>query len=620
MAQNYQRLSQLITTFGPGSMVDLPKRSVIVGGLDQWEMASGAFESVVEPRLTAALQRRFQGDADAPPRSISLRTPPMAHETPGRIPPGVGVFIFPTWFVCERVDEQHTKGASVRRRRLVRWDDLEAPRRVQFRFDDGAKSEVTPIRFVAACEKGHIQDIDWRWVVHQNADPKCQHSMWLQEKGTSADPTDTEIVCDCGAKLSLEQLFAPRRLGRCRGEQPWLGTGAREACTNDLRLLTRTATNTYFAQVATVISLPTTEDALTKVVEEHFANLSWVTDSKEVGYARKSNPLVSAALEGYTDEQVFERLNQVRQNVTSDANRPPKYAEYDFFSNGRPAFGENTPKSQFYAQTLERTLWEEPGSGLDLSSIASVVAIHRLREVCCLYGFTRFEAAPTPHDGAFEDISLAVDSAPLSREISWFPAIEQFGEGIFLKFSPVAVERWLRRASVAARKTVLETGYNQWLNRMNQAGVLPFPGPAYVMLHSLSHALMVEIALDCGYPASSLKERVYALESKGDEPPRNGILIYTASTGSQGTLGGLVELAPRIGRIFASALDRIRLCSNDPICSDHSPHLYTDDRALHGAACHGCLFVAETSCEMRNQLLDRSLLVETMGDGMSSFF
>ena len=181
-------------------------------------------------------------------------------------------------------------------------------------------------------------------------------------------------------------------------------------------------------------------------------------------------------------------------------------------------------------------------------------------------------------------------------------------------------EDWLKRQPVAERRGELETGYNQWLNRMGQAGTLPFPGPAYVMLHSLSHALMVEIALDCGYPASSLKERVYALEGIAGEPPRHGILIYTASSGSQGTLGGLVELAPQIGRIFSSALDRIRLCSNDPICSDHSPGRFTDDRALHGAACHGCLFVAETSCEMRNQLLDRSLLIRTMGGKDSNFF
>jgi hypothetical protein len=133
---------------------------------------------------------------------------------------------------------------------------------------------------------------------------------------------------------------------------------------------------------------------------------------------------------------------------------------------------------------------------------------------------------------------------------------------------------------------------------------------------------MSEIALDCGYPASSLKERVYALP--GAEGAANyercGILIYTASPGAQGTLGGLVAVAPRFARILKSALDRSLICSNDPICADHEPDGRSGDRSTHGAACHGCLLIAETSCEMRNLFLDRSLIVKTMSDDRSAFF
>jgi Domain of unknown function (DUF1998) len=140
-----------------------------------------------------------------------------------------------------------------------------------------------------------------------------------------------------------------------------------------------------------------------------------------------------------------------------------------------------------------------------------------------------------------------------------------------------------------------------------------------VLLHSLSHALITEIALDCGYPASSLKERVYALPSSG-ESQRYGILIYTATAGAQGTLGGLVGTAPRFAEILRNALDRSRICSNDPVCADHEPDDRSGDRATHGAACHGCLLIAETSCEMRNLFLDRHLLVPTMAAGGSALF
>ena len=131
---------------------------------------------------------------------------------------------------------------------------------------------------------------------------------------------------------------------------------------------------------------------------------------------------------------------------------------------------------------------------------------------------------------------------------------------------------------------------------------------------------MSEIALDCGYPASSLKERVYALAGMDPAQGRFGILIYTATAGAQGTLGGLVGSVPRFSHILASALQRAAICSNDPVCADHEPDDRSGDRATHGAACHGCLLIAETSCEMRNLFLDRNLLVPTMANDGASFF
>jgi hypothetical protein len=144
--------------------------------------------------------------------------------------------------------------------------------------------------------------------------------------------------------------------------------------------------------------------------------------------------------------------------------------------------------------------------------------------------------------------------------------------------------------------------------------------PEYVMAHSLAHALMSEVALDCGYPASSLKERLYVLPRVAGQPIQCGILIYTATAGNQGTLGGLVEVTRRFVRILKSALERERLCSGDPVCADHDPTTADDDRTLHGAACHGCLLVAETSCEARNLFLDRALIVDTVGQTGAGFF
>jgi hypothetical protein len=618
MTKNAQRLSQLISTFGPGAMIDLPTRSVLVGGLEQWDMRGDAFRTIPEPRLTARLERllKDQGRLD-PAERLSLRTPPVSADR-NSVPRGVAAPVFPTWFVCEQVETITAGARNVRRRRLVRWQDLDTKGRRRYNFDDGRKSDVTPIRFVCACEKGHLQDIEWRWVVH-GAVP-CQEPMWVEEKGTSADPADTSIVCDCGRSLSLQDAFQPGRLGKCRGDRPWLLDRDPNGCGDNLKLLTRTATNTYFPQVYTVISLPTEEDELTQLVHDLSGDLGMVQSVADVATAKRFNPKISATLGAYADEDIFDRLQRIREGATVDGNRSPKLSEFDAFACGRPEIGRNDPSAKLYAQTLPRDAWADPEAELDLSVIRNLVAVHRLREVSCLYGFTRFEAAPTGADGEIEDIQLAVRGAPISRDADWLPAIEQFGEGIFIHFDEEAIARWLQNKAQQRNEKLL-AGYGHWQKRFG--GKAPqYPGTPYVLLHSISHALMAEIAVECGYPASSLKERVYSLSGGrgGGDFDRCGILIYTASAGAQGTLGGLVATAPRFARILRGALERLRICSNDPVCADHEPDDRSGDRATHGAACHGCLLIAETSCEIRNLFLDRSLLLQIMSEENAAFF
>ncbi|MGZ2505212.1 DUF1998 domain-containing protein [Rhizobium leguminosarum] len=620
MTKNAQRLSQLISTFGPGAMIDLPTRSVVVGGLEQWDMKGNAFTTLAEPRLTMRLEQilKEQGRLNSAAH-LSLRTPPISANARDGIPNGVAAPVFPTWFICEQVETNASVVITTRRRRLVRWQDLDSKGRRRFQFDDGRKSDVTPIRFVCACDNGHLQDIDWRWVVHGSV--ACQEAMWVEEKGTSADPADTNVICGCGRHLSLQDTFQPGRLGKCRGERPWLLDRDPAGCGDNLKLLTRTATNTYFPQVHTVISLPSEEDELSQLVEDLSGDLVGVQTVEDVGQAKRFNPKVAASLGPFADDEIFARLVRIREGAKSDASRSPKLAEFDTFASGSPEIGTNHPTAKLYAQTLARAEWANPAAEIDISGIKNLVAVHRLREVSCLYGFTRFEAAPTSADGDIEDVQLSVRGAPISRDADWLPAIEQFGEGIFIHFDEIAIKDWLHADATAHRNQQLLVGYNHWQKRFT--GKAPaYPGTSYVLLHSISHALMAEIALDCGYPASSLKERVYALSSKkgAGEIDRCGILIYTASTGAQGTLGGLVATAPRFASILKNALERLGICSNDPVCADHEPDDRSGDRATHGAACHGCLLIAETSCEMKNLFLDRSLLIPTMSGDQSGFF
>ena len=121
-----------------------------------------------------------------------------------------------------------------------------------------------------------------------------------------------------------------------------------------------------------------------------------------------------------------EEVAKVRAGASTDSGRSPKLSEFDLFASGRPEIGQNRPDAKLYAQTLPRAAWADPSAGLDLSVIRNVVAVHRLREVSCLYGFTRFEAAPTSADGELEDVALAVRGAPISQGQDWLPAGRHF--------------------------------------------------------------------------------------------------------------------------------------------------------------------------------------------------
>ena len=288
---------------------------------------------------------------------------------------------------------------------------------------------------------------------------------------------------------------------------------------------------------------------------------------------------------------------------------PVKVAEFEILNMGTDPIGENDSRSKFYAQTLPREEWDPDDNAL-FASIDNLVLVHRLREVMALLGFTRFEAVNPDKDG---ELDLEVTRAALAETITWLPAVENRGEGVFVSFKKDEIERWLERPKVQAHGQKIEAGWQAWAEQRHRPGD-GFPGLPYVMMHSLSHMLMTSIALDCGYPASSLRERVYA----GDGG--YGILIYTGSSDSEGTLGGLVEAGHRFTEHLRRALRDNLLCSNDPVCAEHTPDASYEQRPLQGAACHGCLLISETSCEQRNDFLDRAVVVPTVSTSDAAFF
>jgi hypothetical protein len=589
-AHGQVRRGQVITTYGPGALIDLPRHSAIVGGLDTWPKV-GDLEEILEPRLTRKLQ--IMTDVVAP----RLYAPPPVENDPRQPNRGIGVWRFPEWFVV-----QETGGGEERERsrRLVHRKALDEKGRFNSR-------SVVATRFVRACPKGHVDDLDWQRFVH-GAQDGCRRQLWLDERGTSGDLADLVVRCECGKSRSLYEatLLDMNPLGTCRGARPWLGRNTNEDCNLPSRLLIRTASNAYFPQVVNVLSLPDRGSGVETAVQELWDMLQAV-DSLASLAVFKRIPKVTEKLAPFSDEEVLKAVNAIKGGKAEE--RSVKQVELDALLAAPEGFGDDVPIDQnFHARRLPDQAWRRSQRSDD---IEAVIQLHRLREVLALVGFTRLEAVTPDIQGEYE---TDVERAQIALDPSWFPAVENRGEGIFIQLRAPVVMNWLSQPAVEQRVAALASGHLQWIKDRKIQRL--FPGGPYVLLHTLSHLLIQSLAMRCGYPASSIRERVYA-DILGQ---RFGILLYTGSPDAEGTLGGLVQQARHFEEHLVQALRTSALCSNDPICAQHVPGKSLENRWLHGAACHGCALVAETSCEMRNDYLDRALVVPVLGVRDAAFF
>lgn len=590
-ARGQIRRGQVITTYGPGALIDLPQHSAIVAGLETWPKKND-LEEIVEPRLTNWLQ-----SVTGVP-SPRLYAPPPESSDPSKPPSSIGAYRFPEWFLV-----QETRGSEERERsrRLVHRKGLDHRNRL-----DGL--QVVAIRFVRACPRGHVDDIDWRRFVHREPDDRCTRQLWLDERGTSGDLSELFVRCECKTSRGLYEAsdIGANALGTCRGARPWLGKHANEACDQPSRLLIRTASNAYFPQVVSVLTLPDRGSEAETAVRELWDDLQIVEDEAGLSFMKRK-PAVMERLAPFSDEEVLDAIQSVKSGGLGD--RPPKHVELDAILAAPEGFGDDVPVDpSFHARRLPEHSWRRSER---FSGIEAVIQLHRLREILTLIGFTRFDAITPDIDGEYES---DVQSADIAREPQWFPAVENRGEGIFLQLSAPAVKSWLARPAVVQRIEGLEYGYRKWAENRKVKHL--YPGGPYVLLHTLSHLLIQSLAMRCGYPASSIRERIY----RDDMAERYGILLYTGSPDAEGTLGGLVQQARYVEDHLLAALRMGELCSNDPICAQHEPGTSMEERWLHGAACHGCALLAETSCEMRNDYLDRALVVPALGVPGAAFF
>jgi hypothetical protein len=559
------RRAQMITTYGVGSLIALGSESFMVAGIDHWpDPVPGQEQFIHEPRLEHQLKVH------------GFRLPPASEEEKrGDVP----MVRFPVWHSCPE------SGVLAEYWKWGRTSGV-ASCTVHDR-------ELVPSRFVMACVHGHITDFPYkRWVHGGAAYTEACQELKIKSSGRSAALRDIEISCSCGRKRSMDGALskgALAKIARCPGHYPWLGSDVRaEGCDQVPRAMQRGASGVWFSDVRSAISIPPGSEGVRKLVDRHW---------KSLGRTRQPRELIEdmGLTEGtpYTVDDILQAVEQrkrIEEGLDEGSERDLKAEEYQALTTVTP---ERTRTQDFVCVP------GAGGSGDPALAIARVMRIERLREVRVLQGFTRIQA-PSPADEKKR-------RAPLYREDhrpDWLPAIEVIGEGIFFDLDRQRLAAWEEtQPEVRARAAGIDAAYRR---RFEEVGLEPDRRvtPQFLLVHTLSHAIINEWSLDCGYPAASLRERLYVSHTMA------GFLIYTATSDSAGSLGGIVALAESTD-LFATvrrALDRAAWCSADPLCIESTAGGVDN---LNKAACHACLLLPETSCEEYNTLLDRALLVGT---------
>ena len=591
------RQSQVVGTYGPGAMVDLVDDAVLVGGLDFWRFDGGRTRSIDEQRLRDVLAEKLAVHNRPLRMENAFLLPPTGDDKDPTRRAGIQVLEFPHWFVCQ----------NPRCRALVRSSSLERRAgKYVHACERSRETQSVPVRFVAACKRGHLEDFPWVSFVHEDKQRCAAPSLRLME-GATGDFAEVEAVCACGARRRMSNATVPEANPRCGGERPWLGREGREECSERLRLLVRTASNSYFSQVVSALSIPEQQHKLVDDVKSQWETLKSATGATLPAF--RTIEKINQVLKEHSDEEVLRAIEQIKSGAPIERERL-RTAEFNQLMAARPEAPGDLPEAgaTFFARTA--SLGKAHPNG-----IGRVVLAHKLREVRVQVGFTRIEAATADLQGEFD---LGVEASPLGLLTDWLPASEVLGEGIFIQLDEKLLLEWETRKPVIARGRDLLRGYEEWSKL--SASPPPFPGVRFYLLHSLSHLLVSALSLECGYAASAIHERIYCAPTE-DTTPMAAILLSTGSPGTEGTLGGLVEQGRRLRHHLRHAFDLGRLCSNDPVCASHTPAGDLVERHLEGAACHGCLFVAECSCERFNRYLDRALVVPTIGhDPQTAFF
>ncbi|WP_346208245.1 DUF1998 domain-containing protein [Caldifermentibacillus hisashii] len=549
------RPSQLLYHFGPGSIVDMMDQSVMIMATDLWDTRYTPQEK--DERIVRALGNGIDHIKllNEKPNTVKVR----ARE-------------FPKWKICPKCNM------------MTNYKN----KYCHFCKQEGEEVELYPSRFVVACNHGHIQDFPYMEWVHKNkACTSDKPVLKLIRHGDSGSLSDLSVQCvKCKEKQSLGPIMKKGALQsiikKCSGERPWIGDT--EDCNETMETYLRGASNIYSPAVTSFLQIPLSEQNVDPLVEAVNENKKSLQKAREKGEEKLSNIMEVLDFNESDKEKIKKILDgEYDEEITYESIRKQ---EWNTLIQGKI---DDSHHTGYRSSVVDIHQEMKP-------YFSSIHKIESLPEIQVLQGFTRIE-----YLDPFE-VSEQTDliSIMKNENTNWLPGIRNNGEGIFFQFDEKRLKDWERNKEHTKFTTDTIMRYNRQRDQLGYS-ILPIKS-RHILLHTFSHALIKELAAYSGYSTTAIKERIYCNDVM------QGVLIYTASGDSEGSLGGLIEQADpdKLFPIFIRALERMMYCSSDPNCSEGQFKYHS---TANGAACHSCSYVSETSCEWGNQLLDRRLLL-----------
>lgn len=601
------RRDSLISPWGVGAIVPFPNdESLMVSGLDFWFDEDHSYKDflIADERLTKRLGGKL---LVMPPNFVEKKQDVKLGEM--RIP----AVRFPLWQycpVCGNMERSGEAGARI----SCPGDNRRNKQGGTYcskRAGNGKTPYMVPERFIAVCPNGHIEDFPVMEWVHAKSDKPQTDSCKLVRStgGSSSSLAGIRYTCTCGASATMSGAFSKSALSsinyRCTGKMPWLGQGQSEPCGENLMVLQRGASNVWFADIISSVyipNIPRYRNAQTKECIEMV--ISRIVDGKQTNAVYDTSK-IQTILEFFKStlypevdiEQALDEINETLSNSkkaydNSQTDEQYRKQEFEVLIQSR-----GKPKDELYTKNYPINNYS------DLEYLKSISLVHKLRETRAFLGFKRI----SPDEDNYSKISI--------RKMPWIPAVKNSGEGIMFEFDQVKLDEWGKRTEVIERTRIIE-------NNLREAQKISSEklNPIYVLLHTFAHCLINALANDSGYSNASIREKIYCSKYITDDMPRMaGILIYTASGDSEGSLGGLVRqgLPGRIEEVVKHAINEAKWCAADPVCIQSTGQ---GQDGCNLAACHNCALLPETSCENKNMLLDRGLMIGTLDDISIGFF